>query len=115
MIWMTPAQLHINLEVMFSAGMPPRSIVGDPGAQGAVVIGMHGIGVSTPMAAEVAAATIGLAMLMHIPNGRMFTMGLLSMMLADGMVDDIDLFSGRTTRLLGAIPKMHMSCAPLHT
>lgn len=31
-----------------------------PGAQGAGITGTHGIGVSTPMAAEVAEATVGL-------------------------------------------------------
>jgi len=36
---------------------------------------MHGWGVKTPNAAVVAAATMGLAMLMHIPNGAIFTMG----------------------------------------
>jgi hypothetical protein len=47
--------------VLFSAGIPPISTVGEPGAQGVVVAGMHGIGVSTPSAAAVAAATVGLA------------------------------------------------------
>jgi hypothetical protein len=37
---------------------------------------MHGIGVSTPMAAAVAAATAGFAGDMHMPNGMMLTMGL---------------------------------------
>ena len=36
---------------------------------------MHGIGVSTPSAAAVAAATIGLASDVHIPNGGMLTTG----------------------------------------
>ena len=45
---------------LVNAGMPPISTVGDPGFQG-VVTGIHGIGVSAPSAAAVAAATIGLA------------------------------------------------------
>ena len=37
------------------------SAVGDPGAQGAGMTGTHGIGVRTPSAAAVAAATVGFA------------------------------------------------------
>ena len=36
---------------------------------------MQGIGVSTPRAAAVAAATVGFAIELHIPNGMMFTIG----------------------------------------
>jgi hypothetical protein len=49
--------------------------VGLPGTQGAAVAGTHGMGVSTPMAAEVADATVGLARLVHMLNDGMFTMG----------------------------------------
>jgi hypothetical protein len=37
---------------------------------------MHGIGVKTPNAAEVAAATAGFAIDMHTPNGMIFTKGM---------------------------------------
>jgi hypothetical protein len=57
----TPPQLHISFDVLFSAGIFPIMTVGAPTAHGAAVFGMHGIGVSTPSAAAVAAATIGLA------------------------------------------------------
>ena len=59
--------------------------VGAPGAHGATVTGTHGIGVSTPKAAAVAAATIGFEGELHIPNGGMLTMGLLSIMFAAGV------------------------------
>lgn len=72
---MTPAQEHMALQLLFSVGMPPVRIVGDPGTQGATVMGMQGIGVNAPNAAAVAAATIGLAMLEHIPNVGMFPIG----------------------------------------
>ena len=72
----TPAQLHIHLEVLSSAGMFAINTVGAPGTQGAIVIGIHGIGVSTPKAAAVAAATIGLAGELQTPNGIIFTIGL---------------------------------------
>jgi hypothetical protein len=67
--------MHVSFEFMSSAGMFPMRTVGTPGTQGATVAGMHGIGVSTPRAAAVAAATVGLARLEHKPNGRTFTKG----------------------------------------
>lgn len=73
---MTPPQLHMHLQVMFSAGMLPIMTVGDPGIHGDVVMGMQGIGVSTPIAAAVAEATMGFASDMHMANGGMFTIGL---------------------------------------
>ena len=73
--WITPPQLHMHLHVLFTAGFPPTSTVGLPGAQGADVTGMQGIGVSTPSAAAVAAATCGFAMEVHMPKGIMFTIG----------------------------------------
>lgn len=75
-IEITPPQVHISLEVLLSAGMLPNSTVGAPGTQGAGVTGIQGIGVSTPNAAAVAAATVGLAGDVHIPNGRILTIGI---------------------------------------
>jgi hypothetical protein len=72
---------------------------------------MQGIGVNTPKAAAVAAATVGLAIDIHIPNGGMFTKGLLSIMLAAG-APPIILFTGNTLRALGATPKLHIIIAP---
>ena len=101
-----PAQLHNNLELLFNAGLLPTSTVGEPGAQGAVVTGKHGCGVSTPKAAAVAAATIGLAIDWHMPKGNIFIIGLLSIMLAMGIAV-IVLFIGSTVRLEGDVPKEH--------
>ena len=72
----TPAHMHIKVEVLSSVGMFPSITVGAPGTHGATVAGMHGMGVSTPIAAAVAAATIGFAGDMHIPNGMMLVMGM---------------------------------------
>ena len=47
----------MHLHVLFSAGFPPTNTVGDPGAQGAAITGVQGIGVNTPAAAAVAADT----------------------------------------------------------
>ena len=73
---MTPAQLHMQVHPSWSAGWLPIIVCTAPGIHGEDVIGMQGMGVSTPRAAEVAAATCGLASDMHIPNGAIFTMGL---------------------------------------
>lgn len=63
-ILITPAQVHIRVLLASMAGMLPSSKVGGPpGIQGVAVAGIHGIGVSTPNAAAVAAATVGLARL----------------------------------------------------
>lgn len=112
---MTPPQLQLHMEVLFKAGMLPSMTVDDPGLQGATVNGTHGIGVNTPMAAEVAAATAGFAMDMHMPKGGMFTMGLLSMMFAAGGPPHIVLFVGSTIKLLGATPNEHIIIAPATT
>jgi len=72
---MTPPQLHMSVEELVSAGLLPIITVGEPGVQGAVVTGIQGIGVSTPIAADVADATCGLASEVHIPKGGMFAMG----------------------------------------
>src|ERR1700723_2017766 len=111
----TPAHMHISVEVLSSVGMSPSITVGAPGTHGATVMGMHGIGVSTPIAAAVAAATIGLAGDMHMPNGMMFTIGILSMMLASGISLVKTMFVGRTTSELGAIPMVHIIIAPMQT
>ncbi len=72
----TPPQLHIRVETLSSAGALPNSTFGAPGTHGEKVAGMHGMGVRTPIAAEVAAATSGLAGDMHIPNGIIFVIGM---------------------------------------
>lgn len=104
---MTPPQLHRSLEESFSAGLPDISTVGHPGTHGAVVTGIQGMGVSTPHAAAVAAATWGLAREEHIPKGKMFFIGILSIMVAAGKLDVSVLFSGVTTSAEGVMPKLH--------
>src|SRR5277367_3787016 len=65
----TPAHMHVHIEMLLSATLLEMPTGIDPGVQGDDVAGMHGCGVSTPIAAAVAAATCGLAGLMHMPNG----------------------------------------------
>ncbi len=103
---MTPPQLHNNFELLLSAGILAMRTVGQPGAQGAAVTGMQGIGVMTPRAAAVAAITIGFIIELHIPNGKIFTMGLLSIIFAIGIIVMTRL-AGNTINELGATPKLH--------
>lgn len=65
--------MHFESEV--SAGLLPIITVAEPGTHGAGIAGMHGIGVSTPSAAAVAAATVGFDRLVHTPNGLMLSIG----------------------------------------
>jgi hypothetical protein len=111
---MTPPKLHMHFDELFNAGMLATSTVGDPGAHGAAVTGVQGIGVSAPKAAAVAEATAGLAMDWHIPKGAIFTNGLLSMMLAIGMAVTVR-FTGSTLSMPGATPNEHCSVAPPQT
>ena len=100
------------MQAFVRAGLPPTRTVGEPGFHGPAGSGVQGIGVRTPSAAAVAAATVGLARLMHIPKGGMFVIGIMS------AIDPIGLFSaiarawGRTTSADGATPKLHIRLAP---
>jgi len=107
----TPPHMHVQVEELFNTGMPPSITVAEPGAHGATVFGIHGIGVNTPSAAAVADATVGLASDMQTPNVGMFTIGLLSMMLAAGAPTMV-LLVGSTLSALGAAPKLHIIIEP---
>lgn len=78
-----------------------------PGAHGATMLGTQGIGVSTPMAAEVADATVGLAKEEHMPKEGMLIIGLKSMIFAMGLLANITRFSGVTMSLQGVMPNEH--------
>jgi len=111
----TPAHMHINVDVLSSVGISASRTVGAPGTHGATVMGMQGIGVNTPIAAAVAAATIGFAGEMHMANGIMLTIGMKSMMLASGTSSVITMFVGSTISELGAMPIVHINVAPMQT
>jgi len=96
------------------AGIPPTRTVGEPGAHGAVVTGIQGMGVNTPWAAVVADATVGFEIAWHMPKGMMFTNGF--------VVHDISYWHGcldpvqrKYHQSSGANPKLHLSIAPPHT
>jgi hypothetical protein len=75
---------------------------------------MQGIGVRTPIAAAVAAATVGFAGELHIPKGKIFTIGLLSIIFASGVPVNT-LLEGSTINVAGAAPKLHCNIAPIQT
>ena len=56
---MTPPHMQFSVDTLSNAGELHSITVTAPGTQGAGVAGMHGIGVSTPKAAAVAATTMG--------------------------------------------------------
>src|SRR6185369_680668 len=111
---MTPPQVQRSLQLLSTAGIPPFMTFRLPGTQGAAVTGTHGIGVRTPRAAAVAAATVGFAADVHAPNGGMFMTGAKSLLLAEGVLVMTRL-SGSTTRVEGATPKLHIMVAPVAT
>src|ERR1700722_14051080 len=112
---MTPPQIHMSCETLSREGKFPSNTVGAPVIQGAGVAGIHGIGVSTPRAAAVAAATVGFAGEVHMPKGMILVIGIWSMMFASGTMLVITLLVGSTTSELGANPKLHCIIAPIQT
>src|SRR5688572_24042133 len=111
---MTPPHAHMSLESLVSAGRPPTRTLGLPGVQVPAGTGMHGIGVSTPRAAAVAAATIGLDASWHMPNGATFMIGATSPMLAAGPPAS-GRPSGITLSADGATPPVHINIPPAQT
>lgn len=89
--------------------------VGDPGIHGAVMTGVQVPGVSTPRAAVVWAAVIGLARLVQRPNGMTLRKGTLSMIVAGGLLSIKAALAGRAMSVPGERPKGHVSTAPLTT
>ena len=90
------------------------STFGTPGTQGAGMTGTHGIGVSTPSAAAVAAATAGLLGVEHMPNGGMFAIGMLSVM-TPAVIELVCTGRGVATKLEGLAPNVHIIAAPVQT
>lgn len=111
---MMPPQLHMSLEAPVRAGLPPINSFGLPGIQGPAITGIQGMGVSTPKAAAVALATFGLARLLHMPKGIIFTMEMLSMIDARAW-ELMTLAAGRTFNTDGAAPNEQVRNAPAQT
>lgn len=88
-----------------------------PGVQGDVVTGTHGAGVNAPSLAAVAAATVGLDIVPHIPKVGMLTMGAKAWMLAAGVSQVTGVPVGMTASGTGTggIANEHVIIAPLLT
>lgn len=109
----TPAHEHIHLDVLFKAGNLRNVTVGEPGVHG-VVTGTHGMGVSTPLAAAVAEATVGFASEVQVANGGILVTGAKSIILAAGFFSPVT--NGTATmKVEGADPKVHCKDADITT
>ncbi len=116
LIEITPPQVHIHFAELLRAGKLLINTVGAPTTQGATVTGIQGIGVNTPNAAAVAAATIGLAIELHMPNGGILAIGAKSMIVAaKGPPAIVGGPLGMTINELGVAPKLHCNIAPITT
>src|SRR3954467_3549417 len=108
---MTPPHEHMHVEPAVSAGTPPICVSAAPGAHGPETSGTHGAGVSTPSAADVAAATAGVDGVVHIPNGGVFAPVIVSWMVAAGLPSTVTRLVGKTLKVDGAMPKLQVSVA----
>jgi hypothetical protein len=73
----------MHFDIASSAGMLPIRQPEDPGAQGAAITGTQGAGVKSTGGGRFVA---GFATLLHIAKGKMLVMGMLSMIVAAGIV-----------------------------
>lgn len=88
-----------------------------PGVHGAVVTGTHGAGEKTPSLAAVAAATVGLDIVPHMPNVGMLTIGAKAWMLAAGVsaVTGVPMGMTASGTGTGGMANEHVIIAPLLT
>jgi hypothetical protein len=88
-----------------------------PGVHGDVVTGTQGAGVKAPSLAAVAAATVGLDIVPHMPNVGMLTMGANAWMLAAGVshVTGVPMGTTASGTGTGGMANEHEIIAPLLT
>ena len=108
----TPAHIHMALQLLSNVGNPPVNTAVLPVIQGVTVMGMQGIGVRTPSAAAVAAATMGLAMLEHIPKVGISAMGV-KFIIVPTWVIAVTMAMGVAFSVAGAAPKVQLIIAPV--
>ena len=99
--------------MLLSAGAFLNRTVGEPGVHG-VVTGIQGIGVSTPLAAAVAEATVGFANEEHVANGGILLIGIESRIFAAGFFSPVTV-GNVTINVDGAEPKLHCNDADITT
>src|SRR4051812_3343595 len=112
---MTPPNAQLQVDPETSAGTLPSSVFGAAGIHGPATVGMHGIGVSTPSAAEVADATVGLDRLLHMANGGMLVAGAMSEITPAGRPSTITFEDADGMKVAGAAPNEQLSIAPMTT
>lgn len=110
-----PPHAHINVLPLFSAGRLPTKTLGVGLSHDPAGTGMHGIGVRTPKAAAVAAETMGLAKLLHMPKGGIFAMGVMSVSPPTGWPPMTTFGIGKAVKGTGISPKGHCIIAPVQT
>ena len=108
---MTPPYAQRHCEPAARAGLPPILVRGAPGIHVPAALGRQGIGVRTPRAALVAAATDGLLNVVHMANGGMLAFGTTSAVVAAGLPSIVTRLTGKTLRVAGAVPKLHCNIA----
>ena len=101
----------MHIDPMARAGLPWIIVNGAIGVHGATTVGVQVPGVSTPNAADVWAAVIGLSRLVQSANGGMLTAIAVSMIVAAGR-PSIRTVPGITFNVLGASPNEHCIMAP---
>ena len=86
-------------------------------AAASVTVEIDGHPITVPDGTSImrAAATCGLARLMHIPKVAMFSIGAKSMIVAAGMPPTVTVGALVATRLAGAAPMAHIFIAPSTT
>jgi hypothetical protein len=109
---MVPAQAQVHFESSVSALCSWIMTIAEPGDHGAASTGTHGMGVSTPWAAAVAAATPGFTWVVQRPNGAMLMFGWYAMTDAAGFSLASVALAGSTASADGAVPALHWSVAP---
>jgi hypothetical protein len=112
---MSPPHRQLQLHESSRAGFPSRMTEGDPGDHEDTMLGTQGMGVRTPSAAAGAAATVGFARLVHMPNDAMLSMGSKSMTLAAGSPSTETRGLDVAVSVEGPMPNVHCISAPLHT
>lgn len=101
----TPRYEQLHFDELLRAGALRKVTVADPGAH-ATVTGTQGVGVKTPLAADVADAVAGFVSDEHIPNVGILVTGIASLMLAAGFLSAVTV-GNVTSSVAGAAPKEH--------
>jgi uracil phosphoribosyltransferase len=104
--------MHIQTSPELTTGPVGNTTVGFTGTHGETTIGTHGIGVRTPSFAAVAAATVGLDGVLHIPKVMIFIIGIKSEIETTGIPQAKTGVFGIIVNEEEATPNEHLHNAP---